>query len=113
MKFRNFFASLTVCLLIAGGMALAQGVGASGDIKGTVTDPSGAVVANATVTATDVEKGIKHTVTTNNNGQFHLTGLPPAAYSVSVTKSGFQPEVAKNVVVTIGQTSSITFPMKV
>src|SRR5262249_19441403 len=53
------------------------------------------------------------TVTTDNNGQFHLTGLPPAAYSVSVTKSGFQPEVAKNVVVTIGQTSSITFPMKV
>src|SRR5262249_257142 len=53
------------------------------------------------------------TVTTDNNGQFHLTGLPPAAYSVSVTKTGFQPEVARNVVVTIGQTSSITFPMKV
>src|SRR5262249_1766567 len=112
MRSINLLRVVLACLLFAG-MALAQGVGASGDIKGTVTDPSGAVVANATVTATDVEKGIKHTVTTDNNGQFHLTGLPPAAYSVSVTKTGFQPEVARNVVVTIGQTSSITFPRKV
>ena len=51
-------------------MVFAQGVGASGDIKGTVTDPSGAVVTSAAVTATDVDKGIKHTVTTDNNGQF-------------------------------------------
>jgi carboxypeptidase family protein/TonB-dependent receptor-like protein len=112
MRSINLLRVVLACLLLAG-MALAQGVGASGDIKGTVTDPSGAVVANATVTATDVEKGIKHTVTTDNNGQFHLTGLPPAAYSVSVTKTGFQPEVAKSVVVNVGQTSSINFPMKV
>lgn len=100
------------CLLLTG-MVYAQGVGASGDIKGTVSDPSGAVVNNATVTATDVDKGIKHTVTTDNNGLFHLTGLPPANYSVSVSKSGFQSEVAKNVVVNVGQTSTVNFPMKV
>jgi hypothetical protein len=78
-----------------------------------VTDPSGAVVTNATVTATDVAKGIKHTVATDNNGQYRLTGLQPAAYSVSVSKSGFQTELAKNVVVNIGQTSTVDFPMKV
>ena len=65
------------CFLLAG-MAFAQGVGASGDIKGTVSDPSGAVVAGAAVTATDVDKGIKHTVGTDANGQFHFTALPPA-----------------------------------
>jgi hypothetical protein len=78
-----------------------------------VTDPSGAVVTNATVTATDVAKGIKHTVATDNNGQYRLTGLQPAAYSVSVSKSGFQTELAKNVVVNVGQTSTVDFPMKV
>jgi hypothetical protein len=99
--------------LLLTGMAYAQGVGASGDIRGTVTDPSGAVVTNATVTATDVAKGIKHTVATDNNGQYRLTGLQPAAYSLSVAKSGFQTELAKNVVVNVGQTSTVDFPMKV
>jgi Carboxypeptidase regulatory-like domain/TonB dependent receptor-like, beta-barrel len=112
MRSINLFKIVLACLLFSG-LSFAQGVGASGDIKGVVTDPSGAVVANATVTATDVGKGIKHTVTTDSNGQFHLTGLQPATYSVSVTKTGFQPEVAKNVVVTIGQTNTISFPMKV
>jgi hypothetical protein len=95
------------------GMVYAQGVGASGDIRGTVTDPSGAVVSNANITATDIAKGIKHTVATDNNGQFRLTGLQPATYSLSVSKSGFQSEVAKNVVVNVGQTSTVDFPMKV
>jgi hypothetical protein len=100
------------CLLLTG-MVYAQGVGASGDIRGTVTDPSGAVVDGATVTATDIDKGIKHTVATDGNGQFHLIALQPARYSVSVSKSGFQGEVAKNVVVNVGQTSTVDFPMKV
>jgi Carboxypeptidase regulatory-like domain/TonB dependent receptor len=112
MRSINLLRVILACLLLSG-MIWAQGVGASGDIKGTVTDPSGAVVTNATVTATDVEKGIKHTVATDNNGQYRLTGMPPATYSVSVSKSGFQPEVAKNVVVTLGQTSTVDFPMKV
>ncbi|MBZ5504539.1 MAG: TonB-dependent receptor [Acidobacteriia bacterium] len=108
----HLFRIVLACLLFTG-MVYAQGVGASGDIKGTVTDPSGAVVGNATVTATDVAKGIKHTVSTDNNGQFRLTGLPPATYSVGVAKAGFQSEIAKNVVVNIGQTSTVDFPMKV
>ncbi|HEX4602973.1 MAG TPA: carboxypeptidase-like regulatory domain-containing protein, partial [Candidatus Angelobacter sp.] len=108
----HLFCIILACLLFTG-MVYAQGVGASGDIKGTVTDPSGAVVGNATVTATDVANGIKHTVGTDNNGQFRLTGLKPATYSVSVSKSGFQSEIAKNVVVNIGQTNTVDFPMKV
>src|SRR5437588_2185085 len=112
MRSINLLRIVLACLLFTG-VTYAQGVGASGDIKGTVTDPSGAVVANATVTATDVDKGIKHTVTSDTNGQFHLTGLQPATYSLSVTKSGFQPELAKNVVVNIGRTSTVDFPMKV
>ena len=112
MRSIHLLRIILACLLLTG-MMYAQGVGASGDLKGTVTDPSGAVVTNATVTATDVAKGIKHTVATDNNGQYRLTGLPPASYSVSVSKSGFQPEVAKNVVVNIGQTSTVDFPMKV
>ena len=112
MRSINLLRVVLACLLLAG-MAFGQGLGTSGDIRGTVTDPSGAVVSNAVVTATNVDKGIKHSVNTDANGQFFITGLPPAVYSVSVTKSGFQPEVAKSVVVNIGQSLIVNFPMKV
>ncbi|MGZ4845058.1 MAG: outer membrane beta-barrel protein, partial [Candidatus Angelobacter sp.] len=112
MRLVHLLRIFLACLLLTG-MVYAQGVGASGDIKGTVTDPSGAVVTNANVTATDVAKGIKHTVATDNSGQYRLTGLQPATYSVSVSKSGFQSEIAKSVVVNVGQTSTVDFPMKV
>jgi Carboxypeptidase regulatory-like domain/TonB dependent receptor-like, beta-barrel len=112
MRLVHLLRIFLACLLLTG-MVYAQGVGASGDIRGTVTDPSGAVVSNANVTATDVAKGIKHTVATDDNGQFRLTGLQPATYSLSVAKTGFQSEIAKNVVVNVGQTSTVDFPMKV
>src|SRR5690348_3723293 len=80
---------LLMCLMITG-LVHAQGVGSSGDIRGTVTDPSGAIVAGASVTATDIAKGIKRTVTTDSNGEYRFPGVAPAVYSISVTKSGFQ-----------------------
>ncbi|HKR96069.1 MAG TPA: carboxypeptidase-like regulatory domain-containing protein, partial [Candidatus Angelobacter sp.] len=112
MRSINVLRVVLACLLLSG-MVLAQGLGASGDIRGTVTDPSGAVVSNAVVTATDVDKGVKHTISSDNDGQFHFSGLPPATYTVGVTKTGFQPAIAKNVVVTIGQTNTLNFPLKV
>ena len=52
MRFIHLLRIFLASLLLTG-MVFAQGIGASGDIRGTVTDPSGAVVTNATVTATD------------------------------------------------------------
>jgi hypothetical protein len=112
MKAFHLSKILVVCLLFTG-LTYAQGVGASGDIRGTVTDPSGAIVSGANVTVTDVAKGIKHNATTDSGGEFHVVGLLPATYSVSVAKSGFQPEVAKTVPVIIGQTATVNFQLKV
>jgi carboxypeptidase family protein len=112
MKAFHLSKILVVCLLFTG-LIYAQGVGASGDVRGTVTDPSGAIVAGANVTVTDVAKGIKHTATTDSSGAYHLFGLLPATYSVSVAKAGFQPEVAKAVPVVIGQTATVNFQLKV
>jgi hypothetical protein len=112
MKAFHLAKVLVVCFLLTG-LIYAQGVGASGDIRGTVSDPSGAIVAGANVTVTDVAKGIKHTITTDSGGQYHVFGLLPATYSVSVAKAGFQPEVAKTVPVVIGQTATVNFQLKV
>ena len=101
-----------LCLLVAG-MAYAQGVGASGAIRGIVTDPNGAVLPNVTVTVTDAAKGLKHTTTTDSAGRYEVTGLAPANYDVSVEGSGFDTTVAKGVVVTVGENVATDFQLKV
>ena len=112
MRFLNLLRMISACLLLSG-MAYAQGVGASGDITGTVTDPTGAVIAKGTVTATDVAKGIKRSADTDSDGRYTIAGLQPAVYTISVAKSGFQTEVMKNVTVTVGQVLTLDFHMKV
>jgi hypothetical protein len=112
MKLFNAFRVFVAGLLFSG-VAYAQGIGASGDIRGTVTDPSGAVINNGTVTATDAGKGIKHTATTDSDGQYHITALPPAAYDVSVAHAGFQTSLQKGVIVNVGETMTLDFHLKV
>ena len=67
---------------------LSQSVTAT--LRGTVHDPAGAVIPAATVTATNTEKGINRTVTTNERGDYVITQLPAQSYSISVSAPGFQ-----------------------
>ena len=62
-----------VCLLLAAAVALGQGVGSSGNITGTVSDASGAVLPKATVSVVDTQTGLKRTVDTDNTGQYRIT----------------------------------------
>lgn len=106
-------ATILAAIFIAAGVARAQGVGASGEIKGTVTDPSGAVIAGASIVAVETDKGIRHTAASNASGEYQMTGLPPATYNVTAQSTGFQTQVQTGVVVTIGATTAIDFQMKV
>jgi len=60
-----------------------------GAINGTVTDPSGAVIPNAQVKATEVATGIDHNGVTSNDGQFSFQDIPLGFYKVAVTATGF------------------------
>src|SRR5690349_23815384 len=62
----------------------------SGQISGTVLDPQGAAVPDATVTATEVGTGLVRTITTTQEGNYSLPDLPIGTYRVSVTKQGFK-----------------------
>ncbi len=64
--------------------------GVTASISGTVTDPSGAVVAGASVTATNVETGVATTLTTNTQGFYSFQSLPLGNYTISVQQSGFK-----------------------
>jgi hypothetical protein len=102
----------TVCLFPGSHATAAQGVGASADLTGTVTDPTGGGVPNAKVTVTDPEKGVERSVTTDEHGFYRVSGLAPSSYKVSVGHSGFQTEVATGVVLTVGQTLVFDFRLK-
>src|SRR6266849_398811 len=73
-----------------------------GAINGTVTDPSGGVVPNAQVKATEVATGIDHTTTTTSEGQFAFQDIPLGIYKISVTASGFPTHTVDKVEVTAG-----------
>src|SRR5579883_1248588 len=68
-----------------------------GSIYGTVTDNTGAVVPNATVTVTDEAKGTSITVQTNDSGAYTAEHLIPDKYDVKVDASGFQSFEAKGI----------------
>ena len=105
-------AGIFVCLILAAGVARAQGVGTSGDITGTVTDASGAVLPRATVNVVDTQTGLKRTIVTGSTGQYRVAGLSPSSYEVSVELPGFATEIRKSVAVAVGQTVVSDFRMR-
>ena len=112
MKHDVLLGCAAVFLLLVS-QSFAQGVGTSGDITGTITDPSGARLPKVSVSAAESVRGIRRMTVTDADGQYRLTGLPPAAYEVSAELSGFQIEIQKNVVLNLGQTIIVDFRMKV
>lgn len=77
----------------------------TGEIRGLVTDKSGAVVPNATVTVTNNSTGDVRTVTTSQAGDYFVVELNPATYTVAVKQSGFKEFISRNVVLNV---SSVT-----
>ena len=82
-----------------------------GSINGTVTDASGAVIAGATVTVTDVERGVSRTLTTDTAGQYSAPSLTPGNYSVRAEFTGFQTLNRTGVSVGVGQAVRVDLAM--
>ena len=99
---RVFFLALICAPLPA--LAFAQAGGATAEIKGKITDSTGAVVAGATVTATDAGKGISRATTSDEQGEYRLLSLPPGIYQLKVEARGFTAQAQNGVEVTVGQT---------
>lgn len=112
LPFKLFFKLtplLIVCLFAAQMMAQTT---TSGDIAGTVTDPSGAVIAGATVTITSVEYGSIDTTVTSTTGAYRLPSLRPGNYKVAVTQTGFT-TIVKTAVVAIGQVTTANVQLQI
>ncbi len=96
---------LTLAAVTAG---LAQG-SYEAQVRGTVTDQSGAMVVNATVTITNDATNISQSAHSDDHGQYFFTGLRPAVYTVKVEASGFRISEKKNVVLQVDQQTTVDF----
>lgn len=82
----------------------------TGSIQGEVKDQAGAVVPNATVTATNDQRSYK--ATTNADGSYRFNSLQPGVYSVTATAGGFGTTKVDNVTVEIGRTFNVVLELK-
>ncbi|MBZ5628194.1 MAG: TonB-dependent receptor [Acidobacteriia bacterium] len=102
------------CLLLTLSPQLfAQSQITTGVVQGTVLDPSGAVVAGASVEANNPDTNFTRSLTTDSNGRFVFLALPPGAYKVTISAKGFATVVQQNVHLTVGQAISLNIPLKV
>jgi len=96
-----------VCLIVvlAGVNAFAQQI--TGSIRGSVEDPSGAVVQSASVTARQTETGLTRTATTDHTGAYVLLELPVGHYELQVEAKGFQKYVQQGIILSVNETAPV------
>jgi len=107
---RHAFWSTLMLLLVATSLFSQTFRGA---INGTVTDPAGAVVAGASVKATNTATGVSLDTKSTSDGQFAFQDLPLGNYKISVSAAGFSPATIDGVPVTAGSAYTLPVKMKV
>src|SRR3984957_8848295 len=85
----------------------------SGDVTGTVTDPTGAAVPNATVTLVNVNTNASQSATTGNEGNYRFAFITPGTYKVRVSASGFQSQDRPGIIVSAGQPTTVSVQLTV
>src|SRR3989454_8606668 len=98
---------LAVCSLMAFGQTTS-----TGSLSGTVTDPNGAVVPNATVTLKS-EAGQEFTAQTNDNGTFRIPSLAAGTYTATITGAGFKKSEVTGIKIDVGKPSDIKVTMEI
>lgn len=107
------FFVLTITLFISVSAVMAQAQVSTADLGGTVTDPNGAVVVGASVTAKNAATGFSRTVTANDGGEYQIIGLPPGDYEVSAEAANFKKTVISPVKLTVGQSAQLGIKLEI
>src|SRR5688572_24863965 len=94
----KIFSLLVLSFILTIGQAFAQST-VTGGINGTVNDPQGGAVPNASIVVTNIATNSAVTTTADENGSYRVTNLQPGTYKVETTVTGFAPALADNIVV--------------
>jgi hypothetical protein len=107
------FSGLLLCLLLVTSAAFGQGA-ATADLRGTITDPSGAVVQNAKVTIRDESRGFARETTTSASGEYFFPNLPTGSnYTLTIEAAQFQKTSREKVSLTVGQSVVLDVPLAI
>ena len=106
---RNSLLSVAVLLLVSSAVGQAS---YTAQVRGIVSDQTGAVVQNATITITNDGTGIATTTRTDERGLYTFTGLRPAVYTMKAEAKGFQTAERKQLVLQVDQQTSVDFSLK-
>ncbi len=103
-----------VCLVVLSLVvpALVVGQGTTGRILGRVADPSGAVLGNVKVTATNDATGVSRDTTSGENGDYVFPDLPVGTYSLTFDLSGFKKSVRHNISLDVNQVITLNMTMQ-
>src|SRR5277367_6216977 len=82
-------------------------------LRGTVTDPKGAVLQGATITLSNTSTGYSRTAKSGNDGGYQFLEVPPATYTVSVTAAGFATVKQERVTLQVSQPTTLDVAMQV
>ncbi len=106
IRWSVFLALMLLCASHAGAQVAAS-------LSGQVTDPSGAAVQAATVTARNVETGVVRSTVSDDQGHYQLSALPLGEYEVRANKSGFAESVRKGVHLVVGEDATVDFALQI
>jgi len=93
--------------------ALAQTQVSSADLKGTLSDPSGASIPGAVITATSQSTNQQRSATTDDLGNYRIALLPPDLYEIRIEARGFTTQVRPDIALTVGQTAIVNSTLAV
>ena len=89
------------------------GQAGNGTITGTITDPAGAVIANAAVEVRNTSTNIPYPTVTTGTGSYTVTQLPPGSYSVTASSAGFKKLIRAGLTVDAGQVLPLDLVLEV
>lgn len=108
---RKFQFAVLALLLVVPLVAVAQVTTAT--VVGTITDPGGAIMPGADVTARNIDTGLTRTVKTGDDGTYRIEFLPVGNYVIEVTTAGFKKASQTDVVLQVNDTVRVDVPLTV
>jgi hypothetical protein len=109
---KNLRWIFALCALLLTSAVCSYGQAVNATLLGTVTDATGAVIANAKVTATETNTGVSHSGQANESGNYTFADLPPGRYEVTVEHPGFKKETRRDITVEFNSTVRVDLQLQ-
>ena len=109
---RSWLAVLIVSLIISGYVLTAVAQETTGGLQGSISDPTGAVVANAEVTLTGTSLVGTKSLKTDSSGYYHFANLPPGEYTLTVSAKGFKSLKRAGITIEVGHLPTLNLAME-